>query len=611
MSSLDDAVRPLALWLTNHALHSTLLLLLAWGIAARLRSAALRSLVWRTALVGGLLTATVGGLAGSEWSRVELAPAGETADASVPSGAPLTLGLDGGLSDPGAGFGLAEVAESTGSASTAAAAGPSGLAHWPSALVLLWLACAGYGAARWLRARRELARHASARLPLVDARVRARLDAVLARSDWRGPVRLSVAADLPSPVALGADEICLPSEAAQLADPALDALLAHECAHLARRDPLWLSLAHLVEGVFAYLPLHRLARRRLTAEAELASDAWAARTTGEPLQLARCLAEVADWMGDRSLPATVSAMARRGSELVHRVEVLVDGTPPDPAPRQVRAFTGAALLALVAFACGAPTVGEHGDSDEDRPTINARIEAPRPAEASAVVQVDRAGMARVESDARPPSEPFDLNTKDGLAALRAELSAVAAAMPRETIGNLELPAGELRIILETGARYSYVQKVMAECAAYDVQLWNLALAAAESPGEVFAVPLPTDLGIGGSDGGESIELRIRVKDAAGEHRVSYATRIAPRGLIEELEEEESIADDFFVGGPGFKPEADLEALAERLKKGFLDDPTRTLTIDARQGTVYADVVAVLDIAIGVGFEQVVFVGSYE
>ncbi len=609
MSSLDDAIRPLALWLTNHALHSTLLLLLAWGVAARLRSAALRGLVWRFALVGGLLTATAGSLVGSRLIQVELSPS-PAAELATANGAPLALEAAPGSSSP-TGDLATSAAQPASPATTAGTSETRWLARWPLVVVLLWLVCAGFGVTRWRRARRELARHASRREPLDDARVRARLDRVLLRSGWRGPVTLSVCPGLPSPIALGSDEICLPAEAAELSDAALDALLAHECAHLARRDPRWLSIAHLVEGVFAYLPLHRLARRRLTAEAELASDAWAARTTGEPLQLARCLAEVADWMGDRPLPATVSAMARRGSELVHRVEVLVDGTPVDPAPRQLRAFTGAALLALVAFACGAPTVGEPGDQDTEQPKINARLESRRSAATSAIVQVDSAGMTRVESESRPPSGPYDLNSKDGLAALRVELAAIAAEMPRETIGNMDLPAGELRILVESGARYSYVQKIMAECGGYDVQIWKLAVAAAESPGEFFEVPLPVDLHVDGDPGGETVELRIRVSDRTGESRVSYATRVKPGGFVEEQEEEESLADDFFIGGPAFRSVEDLAGLEARLKEAFDADPSRTVTIDARSGTVYTDVVEVLDLVTGIGYQQVVFIGSYE
>jgi beta-lactamase regulating signal transducer with metallopeptidase domain len=606
MNSLDEALRPLALWLINHALHSSLLLVLAWAIATRLRSAALRGLVWRVALVGGIFTASVGGFAGSEWSRLELGGNSAAESQTSTGGSPLALEL-GQASSEFSRDTTPAAAIPAGNAQDMAVSGTGLLASWPMIIVLLWLACAGFGVARWRRARRDLALHASQREPLNDERVRTRLDHVLLQSRWRGPVKLSVCAGLPSPIALGGNEICLPAEVTKLSDAALDALLAHECAHLARRDPRWNSIAHFVEGVFAYLPLHRVARRQLTVEAELASDAWAARTTGEPMQLARCLAEVADWMSDRQLPAMVSAMARRGSELVRRVEVLVDGTPVDPAPRQLQACTGAAFLALVAFACGAPTVGENGEGDEARRTIEARIESPRRAAPYASVQIDSGGIARVESKGTQPSGPFDLNAKEGLVALRAELSAVASAMPHEMHGDLDLPEGELRIMLEPGTRYHYAQKVMAECGAFKVQIWNITVA--ESPHEVYSVPLPVDLGVSTYLTAQTFELTVRVKRTDGERLVTYTGGIVPRGPIEEVEE--SVEDDFVATGSPVQPVADLDALAQRLKEARKADPEISLTIDARPGTVYADIVAILDITLEIGFEQVVFVGSYE
>ena len=39
-------------------------------------------------------------------------------------------------------------------------------------------------------------------------------------------------------------------------------MLAHEIAHLVRRDPQWLVLARAIEMVFFFQPLNRLARRR-------------------------------------------------------------------------------------------------------------------------------------------------------------------------------------------------------------------------------------------------------------------------------------------------------------------------------------------------------------
>ena len=84
---------------------------------------------------------------------------------------------------------------------------------------------------------------------------------------------------------------------------------------------------------------------RLRESAEFLCDEWAARQTGSPLGLARCLAEVASWVapGRAPIPAGTMAMAEGGSPLVQRVQRLTawrGGSPRGerddaawPAPR--------------------------------------------------------------------------------------------------------------------------------------------------------------------------------------------------------------------------------------------------------------------------------------
>ncbi len=62
---------------------------------------------------------------------------------------------------------------------------------------------------------------------------------------------------------------------------------------------------------------------------------------------------------------------------------------------------------------------------------------------------------------------------------------------------------------------------------------------------------------------------------------------------------------------GPKRTEDIEVLADRLKEIFKADETRPATIDSRKGTVYGDVVAVLDAAILAGYTQITFVGEYK
>ena len=45
-------------WLLTYAVHSTVLLVLAWLVASRVTSHRARETLWKTALFGGFLTAT-------------------------------------------------------------------------------------------------------------------------------------------------------------------------------------------------------------------------------------------------------------------------------------------------------------------------------------------------------------------------------------------------------------------------------------------------------------------------------------------------------------------------------------------------------------------------
>src|SRR5258708_781732 len=109
----------------------------------------------------------------------------------------------------------------------------------------------------------------------------ARLAALQRTTGCRRRVHLTMARTISSPVALGLSEICVPELAlSELGVEQQRSMLAHELAHLARRDSLWLAGASLIERFFFFQPLNRLARRELETTAEFFSDEWAMRKTG-------------------------------------------------------------------------------------------------------------------------------------------------------------------------------------------------------------------------------------------------------------------------------------------------------------------------------------------
>ena len=129
-------------------------------------------------------------------------------------------------------------------------------------------------------------------------------------------------------------------------------MIAHELAHVARFDPFWLDFCRLLESVLFLQPLHRLARRQLARCAEFRCDDWAVRETGDRIALARCLTEVAGWLGRRT-PLPACGMADLRSPLAERVRRILDAGPtPDRRPVGVATIAPTLIAATVLWAPG-------------------------------------------------------------------------------------------------------------------------------------------------------------------------------------------------------------------------------------------------------------------
>jgi HEAT repeat protein len=171
----------------------------------------------------------------------------------------------------------------------------------------------------------------------------------------RGTPRLTSTSRISSPVAFGIGEICVPDTAlTELDIEQQRSLIAHELAHLARRDPVWLVAGSLIERIFWIQPLNRVANREIATSAEFLCDDWAVRRTGSGVPLARCLAQVAEWIQASPLGVPVAGMAEERSLLVSRVARLVEDYRP--ASRSRRGLALAAAGVLVATILVAPGV---------------------------------------------------------------------------------------------------------------------------------------------------------------------------------------------------------------------------------------------------------------
>ncbi|MGZ3480072.1 MAG: HEAT repeat domain-containing protein, partial [Myxococcaceae bacterium] len=186
------------------------------------------------------------------------------------------------------------------------------------------------------------------RAPVVDPMVRARLEGLCQDVGHARPVRLTTAEGLRSPVALGWSEICLPAEALlELDDAQQRSVLAHELAHLRRLDPVWLVMGTVLEHLFFFQPLNRLARARMQEVAEFLCDDWAAARNGSGLDVARGLASVAAWLDGHPPSVPLAGMAEHPSQLLARVTRLLERGADEVERLRPWHVGGMALLLLM------------------------------------------------------------------------------------------------------------------------------------------------------------------------------------------------------------------------------------------------------------------------
>lgn len=437
-------------WLLTYALHSTLLLGLAWLASRRLskRSLHLEEAVWRCALVGSLVTATLQIAVGADplAGRWEIASPASTKAVAAPEVAPPvaaretalpavreTVAASPALSTPRGG----ETPPTVEPAPSAASELPVSLSQ---VLLGIWLAGAALLTLRSAISYFSLFRRLRHRPRVIGGDTLSMLVQLAERAGVRRPVRLSSSTRVPVPIALGAlgkAEICLPPRAfAALTAEQQEALLAHELGHIARRDPFWLAFGRIQTGILFFQPLAWIACSRLREISELLSDEWAVSRTGRPLSLAGCLAEVAGWSLPSARPLPVPGMADRPSNLARRIGRLLEDARG--ARRLHRGWLAAAavltLAAVVAVAPGVSAVtraeaepAERLAASEEKPAASARRERER----SAVAAQEREHEHEHEDEEVPEAAAEAMKIaqeamEEALGGLDQELSMLAA-----------------------------------------------------------------------------------------------------------------------------------------------------------------------------------------
>lgn len=137
----------------------------------------------------------------------------------------------------------------------------------------------------------------------------------------------------------------------------LEAILAHEIAHLEARDCQVMVVAGFLRDLVAWNPVAHLSYHRLMNDRELEADRRAASLTGKPLAVASSLLKVCEMVrGSKLRHRALVAFWRPGSRISRRVANLLavaDGRTVVSAPHYVPYAFAAVLLAVIGLQAGA------------------------------------------------------------------------------------------------------------------------------------------------------------------------------------------------------------------------------------------------------------------
>ena len=225
-------------------------------------------------------------------------------------------------------------------------------------IVALWTAGVVLLSLRWIGAWAYLHRlRRAAGLPVPPGWDRALRD-LMRRAAVSVPVRLSIHRLTQAPCVIGWLRPVILMPAASLAGldwRALEALLAHELAHIRRHDYLVNLLQTTVDTLLFYHPAVWWVSHQIRIERENCCDDFAAELCGDRVTYARALVDLEQVRAAK--PAF--AMSARGGSLIHRIERLLSpGDPERRGPAWLPALAGLAVVACLAVALHPPVRAE-------------------------------------------------------------------------------------------------------------------------------------------------------------------------------------------------------------------------------------------------------------
>jgi beta-lactamase regulating signal transducer with metallopeptidase domain len=380
-----------------------------------------RSPALRYALSCGALATMLALPVATAWSLARRAPASRAPTAAV--AAPRELLLSRSLASDAFVSGEAFLPATV--RNRIEALRPWALAAWFAGVLLLTLRFLG-----GLASARRMTRHGTRPAPPIWQTTLGRIAERLAITR---PVRFLVSTVVQVPTAIGAIRpvILFPATVfLGLPTRGLEALIAHELAHVRRHDYLVNLFQTVAETLLFYHPAVWWVSARIRSEREQCCDDLAIAATGDARTYARALIRLEEMRG----AAPALAVAAGGGNLWKRVLRLLTQAPPaDDRPSGWVA--GIVALSMIAVLGAATRVGPAGDREAepgDSIEVTDRGVPDAVVQAGAVVVEDspaghgeeprEAGEPEMEDAADEPSPPVirDDATGTGIRALTAE-----------------------------------------------------------------------------------------------------------------------------------------------------------------------------------------------
>lgn len=202
--------------------------------------------------------------------------------------------------------------------------------------------------------------------------LKALLTQLIERLKVSRPVRLVESALVEVPTVIGwlKPVILLPATALSgLSTSQLEALLAHELAHVRRNDYLINLMQSVIETLLFYHPAVWWLSRRIRIEREHCCDDLAVQVCGDELSYAKALVALEELRG----PQLKLAMSAHGGSLLKRVARIIGRPKDDERPAWLVGVIGALLLVAIVTSSWSGLAGKSDAADEKEKLVSQQL----------------------------------------------------------------------------------------------------------------------------------------------------------------------------------------------------------------------------------------------